>query len=362
MAGLVAAELRGCGLEVAEDDSAAATGSDSGNLLARIPGPPGAPTVLLCAHLDTVPLTAPVEVVREDGRFANRNDGILGADNKAAVASCSRSPAARASGPRPRELGAPAGPPVGIELLFTTCEEIALLGAKELTHELRADFGFVFDHATPLGELIVAAPQLLPRRRPRPWRRRPRRHPSRGRPQRDRGRGRGDRLDVARPARRRDHRQRRHDRGRNGDQRRRRALPRRARGAQPRRREGRRGGQRRSSTRFTEAGRRPRVRRRDRPSSSSSAPTGCPQSPAGRGRHRRAGGARHRAAPRSRQAAAATPTSSSPTASRSSTSPTAPSATTSPTSRSPSPRSRACWTSPSASSSAPPGTASSLGP
>jgi tripeptide aminopeptidase len=162
VADLVATELRACGLEVAEDASAAATGSDSGNLLARIPGPPGAPTVLLCAHLDTVPQTAPIEVVRAKGRFVNRNDGILGADNKAAVAvmlAIARRFGPRGEGLAPApELGAPTGPPVALELLFTTCEEIALLGAKELTHELTADFGFVFDHATPLGELIVAAP------------------------------------------------------------------------------------------------------------------------------------------------------------------------------------------------------------
>jgi tripeptide aminopeptidase len=160
VADLVAAELRGAGIEAAEDASAAATGSDCGNLLARIPGPPGAPTVLLCAHLDTVPPTAPIEVQRENGRFANRNEGILGADNKAAVAVL-LAVARRygTAGPAPAaELGATPGPPVSLELLFTTCEEIALLGAKELTHELRADFGFVFDHATPLGDLIVAAP------------------------------------------------------------------------------------------------------------------------------------------------------------------------------------------------------------
>lgn len=147
VAELVAAELRACGLEPQEDASATATGSDSGNLLARVPGPSGAPTVLLCAHLDTVPLTAPVAVLRDGGRFTNRNEGILGADNKAAVAVLLAVARRHA-----------AGCPVGLELLFTTCEEIALLGAKELTHELAADFGFVFDHATPLGELVVAAP------------------------------------------------------------------------------------------------------------------------------------------------------------------------------------------------------------
>ena len=148
VADAVAAELVACGLEVAEDASAAATGADTGNLLARIPAPAGTPTVLLCAHLDTVPLAAPVEVVRDGGRFANRNDGILGADNKAAVAVLLAVARRFAAG----------GAPVGIELLFTTCEEVALLGARELLHELGADFGFVLDHATPIGELIVAAP------------------------------------------------------------------------------------------------------------------------------------------------------------------------------------------------------------
>lgn len=145
VADFVTAELRACGIDVDEDNSAAATGSNAGNLLARVAGPPDAPTVLLCAHLDTVPLAAPVEVLRENGRFSNRNDGILGADNKAAVAVL-------------LAVARRQGPPVGLELLFTTAEEIGLLGAKELTHELTADFGFVFDHATPLGELIVAGP------------------------------------------------------------------------------------------------------------------------------------------------------------------------------------------------------------
>jgi tripeptide aminopeptidase len=148
VADLVSAELRAAGLDVIEDDSRTATGSDAGNLLARLPGPDGAPTVLLAAHLDTVPLAAPVEVVRESGRFTNANDAILGADNKAAVAAL--------LGVARRFAGGRA--PVAVELLFTTCEEIALLGAKELTHRLRADYGFVFDHASPIGELIVAAP------------------------------------------------------------------------------------------------------------------------------------------------------------------------------------------------------------
>jgi tripeptide aminopeptidase len=48
---------------------------------------------------------------------------------------------------------------VGVELLFTTCEELALAGAKAFDRgRLRAEWGYVFDHATPIGELMVAAP------------------------------------------------------------------------------------------------------------------------------------------------------------------------------------------------------------
>lgn len=141
----VAAEI---GLDLAEDASAAETGADAGNLHGRIPGPEGAPTVLFCAHLDTVPLTGPIEVQEAEGRYTNRFEAIVGADNKAAVAAF-MAVARRFA----------ADPPVGLEFLFTTCEEVALQGAKAFdSGTLQADFGFVFDHASPIGELIVAAP------------------------------------------------------------------------------------------------------------------------------------------------------------------------------------------------------------
>jgi tripeptide aminopeptidase len=149
MADAVTADLRGLGLEVTEDASGHATGSEAGNLLARLPGPEGSRTVLLCAHLDTVPLADRVEVAREGGVFRNVNEAILGADNKAAVA------VLLAVARRLVREGAP----LGVELLFTTCEEVGLKGAKEVDRTaLRSEFGFVFDHATPIGELIVAAP------------------------------------------------------------------------------------------------------------------------------------------------------------------------------------------------------------
>jgi tripeptide aminopeptidase len=81
--------------------------------------------------------------------LTNRHEAILGADNKAAVATILAAA---------RRLTAE-GAPVGVELLFTTCEEHALAGAKAFDPaRLRSEFGYVFDHASPIGELVTASP------------------------------------------------------------------------------------------------------------------------------------------------------------------------------------------------------------
>jgi tripeptide aminopeptidase len=54
---------------------------------------------------------------------------------------------------------AAAPPPIGLELLFTVSEEVGLVGAQAFDlAKLRSRFGFVFDHATPIGEVVLAAP------------------------------------------------------------------------------------------------------------------------------------------------------------------------------------------------------------
>jgi tripeptide aminopeptidase len=146
----VAAELETMGVPVEEDGSAAAIGADAGNLLARIPGRADA-SVLMCAHLDTVPPVAPIDPVRVDGYWENANEGILGADNKSAVAVILTLARRLTAGAQP--------PPIGVELLFTVCEEISLRGSREFdVSRLRSSFGYVFDHATPIGEIVVASP------------------------------------------------------------------------------------------------------------------------------------------------------------------------------------------------------------
>jgi tripeptide aminopeptidase len=123
----------------------------AGNLLARMPSADGSEEggVLLCAHLDTVPLTGPIEPVCEDGVWSNRHEAILGADNKAAVAVMLL--AARRSAAEP--------PPLPVELLFTVEEEDALAGAKAFdVSRLCGRFGYVFDHASPIGDVVIVSP------------------------------------------------------------------------------------------------------------------------------------------------------------------------------------------------------------
>ncbi len=187
----IARELRGLGIDVHEDGAGAVANSDCGNLLARIAAPSGGDAagegerlcILLCAHMDTVPPQAPVEPVLRDGFWENANAGILGADNKAAVAVLlALARRLHRDGARTRTLGAgasasgrpavdvgragtgragavPTSPPVDIELLFTVGEEQMLAGARAFNRaQLRSRFGYVFDHASPIGELVLSSP------------------------------------------------------------------------------------------------------------------------------------------------------------------------------------------------------------
>ncbi len=135
-----------------EDDAGSKVGSTIGNLYCRVePQGDGAGTPLfLCAHLDTVPPTGPIEPVVDDGVVRNAAGTILGADNKSAVAVMLEAT---------RRVVAENRRHAGIELLFTPKEEVGLLGAAAFDHaRLRAQVGYVYDQAAPIGDVILGAP------------------------------------------------------------------------------------------------------------------------------------------------------------------------------------------------------------
>jgi tripeptide aminopeptidase len=144
--------LQDLGLQVSEDDAGTRIGANAGNLLCRLEpsGENGGLPIFLCAHLDTVQPTGPLEPVVEDGVVRNAGGTILGADNKAAVAAMLAATRLILSENRPH---------AGIELLFTLKEEVGLQGAKAFdAGRLRAEVGFVYDHAAPIGEIMLGAP------------------------------------------------------------------------------------------------------------------------------------------------------------------------------------------------------------
>jgi tripeptide aminopeptidase len=143
--------VRDLGLRVDEDDAGEKVGSTMGNLLCRVePSSDGGTPMFLCAHLDTVPPDGPLQPVVDGGMVRNAGGTILGADNKAAVAVMLEAI---------RRVLAENRPHAGIELVFTPKEEVGLLGAAAFDHErLRAQIGYVYDQAAPIGDVILGAP------------------------------------------------------------------------------------------------------------------------------------------------------------------------------------------------------------
>ena len=142
--------LTGLGATVEEDDAGQKVGGEAGNLLAKLPGTaPGAPALLLCAHMDTVvpgENVKPVvsgDVIRTDGTT------VLGGDDKSGLVAILETLRVL------REDRIPHGP---IDVLFTICEEYGLLGAKHFdAGRLRARTGLVLD-VDGACELVVRAP------------------------------------------------------------------------------------------------------------------------------------------------------------------------------------------------------------
>jgi tripeptide aminopeptidase len=144
------ATLRDMGAQVEVDDAGERVGADTGNLIARFPGTvPDAAPLLLCSHMDTVaPGDHPSPVVDGD---VIRSDGttVLGGDDKAGIGAILE--AVRAV----HAHHIPHGP---LDLVFTICEEIGLVGAKHLdVGRLRARRGLVLD-CDGVHELITRAP------------------------------------------------------------------------------------------------------------------------------------------------------------------------------------------------------------
>jgi tripeptide aminopeptidase len=145
----LARDLRELGADIEFDAAGTAVGGETGNLIAHVPGTADAPALLLCAHMDTVTPGEGVKPVVEGDIIRTDGTTVLGGDDKSGVAivcECVRVC-------RERSLRHPP-----IDVVFTICEEIGLLGARHLDLGMvRARRGLVFD-SDAVGFVFTRAP------------------------------------------------------------------------------------------------------------------------------------------------------------------------------------------------------------
>jgi tripeptide aminopeptidase len=139
------------GAETRFDRAGEKVGGDTGNLIAWLKGTASLPPLLLSAHMDTVEPGKGVTAVLRDGVFTSDGTTILGADDKSALAIILETLRVL------KEERIVHGP---LEIVFTICEEVGLMGAKHLDYDLlTAAYGYVLD-ATDTEGIVTRAPAV----------------------------------------------------------------------------------------------------------------------------------------------------------------------------------------------------------
>ncbi len=121
-----------------------------GNLYAYVKG--STPSILLCAHLDTVEPTGFQKPVIKDGFIYSNGKYILGADNKAGVASILAAILFLVNEKRPYR---------SFELLFTVREETEAGIRYFPRNKIISKHGLIADLSLPIGNIVVAAPFVI---------------------------------------------------------------------------------------------------------------------------------------------------------------------------------------------------------
>lgn len=144
-------KLLAAGLQVEEDGAGSKIGGNAGNLIARLPGTaPGAPCVMLSAHMDSVEPCAGIRPQRKEGRITSSGDTVLGSDCKSGIV-----PILEAL----RQLREQRLPHGEIVVVLTVAEEGGLNGARNIDPaKIRADFGYALDGGAAPGVVTTMAP------------------------------------------------------------------------------------------------------------------------------------------------------------------------------------------------------------
>lgn len=143
-------DMEEIGAECFYDDAGEKVNGNVGNLIVKLEGnKPDAPPFFLSAHMDTVGPGEGIKPRIEDGIIKSDGTTILGSDDKSGVAVIVETIRTI------KENGVPHG---DIEIAFTICEEIGLLGSKHIDmSQFRAKHGIVLDSSTP-DRLVLRCP------------------------------------------------------------------------------------------------------------------------------------------------------------------------------------------------------------
>ncbi len=149
MADEMVKRLQAMGAETIFDQASQKIGSQTGNLVAKFKGSAAVAPLLLSAHMDTVEPGRGIKPELKEGLFTSDGTTILGADDKSAIAILLETIQIL------HENDLPHGP---LELVFSVCEEIGLVGAKHLDFTLiSAPYGYVLDSMDTQG-IVTQAP------------------------------------------------------------------------------------------------------------------------------------------------------------------------------------------------------------
>lgn len=142
--------LRDAGCSVRFDETQDTTGSDTGNVIATLPGSAPGVHIALSAHMDCVDPCEGVEPIVEGGVVRSAGDTVLGGDDKVGVAAILETI---------RRLSESGEPHVDMKVLLTVGEEQGLNGAKALARDdASADVCLVLDADGPIGGIVTSAP------------------------------------------------------------------------------------------------------------------------------------------------------------------------------------------------------------
>ncbi len=149
-----AEERSGAGLElILYPRESIPEGGDTSNIFIRIPGNKTGDTILLSAHMDTVPIPDC------SGRSIFLSDGILKTDGRSVLGGDDRAGVAAALEIIDLALLCPEHH-AGLEILFTVQEELGCRGSSSLNKSMfKAEYGYNLDGETPPGSIISRAPR-----------------------------------------------------------------------------------------------------------------------------------------------------------------------------------------------------------